>query len=292
MKKIMILTSIFCIALFAEPRITGTRVLDLGHEAQMPVFSGDGNYILYRSYDGLYRYDIGKDTFHRFADEGYDPVMDEEGIIRYRVDNYERGRRLTSIAVYNPDTGEFSYAFRNKRLDAAPKITDHGVYFVEKKAIKNNFAKASRVPAPVAFTYDNAVVLHTYGTSKLLQPAGDRPHLWPSVSPAQDKFCVVGGNDLFICDLNGNVLATVNDARAPQWSPDGEWIAFMRDRDDGHVITGSDIFLVDKNGENVIRLTETSELFEMYPQWSPDGKKIICDNPANGKPVFLTLEMK
>ncbi|MDZ7821757.1 MAG: hypothetical protein U5N26_08105 [Candidatus Marinimicrobia bacterium] len=153
MKKILILASVFCIALFAEPHITGTKVLDLGHEAQMPVFSADGNYILYRSFDGLYRYDIDKDTFQRFADEGYDPVMDEEGIIRYRVDNFERGRRLTSIAVYDPDTGEFSYAVRNKRLDSAPRITDHGVYFVEDNAIKSDFAKASRISRPVAFTY-------------------------------------------------------------------------------------------------------------------------------------------
>ncbi|MDZ7797230.1 MAG: hypothetical protein U5N56_09425 [Candidatus Marinimicrobia bacterium] len=292
MKKILILSALFCVILSAVPRVTSVEALDMDHDALMPVFGAGGENILYRSSDGLYRYDIDKGTSSRFAESGYDPVMDAEGIIRYRVDNYEKGRRLTSLAVLDPETEELSYAFRNKRLDAAPKITDHGVYFVEKKAIKSDFAKASRIPDPVAFTYDNAVVLHFYGTSKVLRPAGDRPHLWPSVSPAQDKFCVVGGNDLFICDLDGNVLSKVNDARAPQWSPDGEWIAFMRDRDDGHVITGSDIYLVDKNGENIIRLTDSNELFEMYPQWSPDGSKIICDNPADGKPVLITLEMK
>lgn len=140
--------------------------------------------------------------------------------------------------------------------------------------------------------WDDGVILYSFGTSKRLKPAGDRPHLWPSVSPDQKKLCVVGGNDLYVSDLNGNVLFTVENARAPQWSPDGKWIAFMRDYDDGYVITASDIFVVSADGSEIIRLTVSPGHFEMYPQWSPDGSQIVCDDPSTGKPVLLSLEIK
>ena len=292
MKKIAIILMLSAVILFAQVRIIDTQVLEIGNDAIQPVFSADGNYILYGSDDGLYNYQLKEKKATRFADSGYDPVMDEDGVIRYRVDNYNKGYRLSSISVYNTKTKETEFVVKNKRLDSSPIITNHGVYFIEKDVIKNNFAKATQSSKPVAFTLNNQVVLYSYGTSKILTPAGDRPHLWPSVSPTQDKLCVVGGNDLFICDLNGNILSETKDARAPQWSPDGKWIAFMRDKDNGDTYTGSDIYLVSADGNELVRLTDSIDRIEMYPQWSPDGKQIICDNPVDGKPILLTLEIK
>jgi Tol biopolymer transport system component/tRNA A-37 threonylcarbamoyl transferase component Bud32 len=54
---------------------------------------------------------------------------------------------------------------------------------------------------------------------------------------------------------------------APAWSPDGEWIAFQSRKGS----QDSDIWIMDRNGENMRRITYTSEGWSRAPAFSPDG---------------------
>jgi Tol biopolymer transport system component len=79
-------------------------------------------------------------------------------------------------------------------------------------------------------------------------------------------------------------LTDNNEARHrdPNWSPDGEKIAFVSDEDDG----GSQIYTMDADdGDDVTRLTEDDDAANLYPSWSPDGEKIAFvsdrDDPDN-----------
>ena len=56
---------------------------------------------------------------------------------------------------------------------------------------------------------------------------------------------------------------------APAWSPDGQWIVFMSDRD---ARPEFDVFRMRADGANVERLT--SGATHWFPQYSPDGTKI------------------
>src|SRR5215210_8268847 len=78
------------------------------------------------------------------------------------------------------------------------------------------------------------------------------------------------------------------DVSAPQWSPDGKWLAFTvtewnrkEVRRDGHV------YLVAAEGGEPFRLTN-GERGEAQPQWSPDGARLAFlasrDAPAPGAP--------
>jgi len=56
---------------------------------------------------------------------------------------------------------------------------------------------------------------------------------------------------------------------SPDWSPDGDRIAFTSTRDGDY-----ELYLMDTDGGNVTRITD-NEHTDYLPQWSPDGKKIV-----------------
>jgi Tol biopolymer transport system component len=57
---------------------------------------------------------------------------------------------------------------------------------------------------------------------------------------------------------------------APAWSPNGDWIAFQSRKGS----QDSDIWVIDRNGENLRRITYTSEGWSRAPVFSPDGRWI------------------
>src|SRR5262245_45190908 len=57
---------------------------------------------------------------------------------------------------------------------------------------------------------------------------------------------------------------------SPTWSPDGQRIAFTSYRDGN-----SEIYVMDANGSNQVRVTETENDHEYNPLWSPDGSHIM-----------------
>jgi tol-pal system beta propeller repeat protein TolB len=63
----------------------------------------------------------------------------------------------------------------------------------------------------------------------------------------------------------------------PAWSPLGDRIAFASDRDSA----GTDIYLMDVNGQNIVRLT-TDPGNDAQPTWSPTGDRIAFVSDRRG----------
>jgi Tol biopolymer transport system component len=124
----------------------------------------------------------------------------------------------------------------------------------------------------------------------ILAPLGEGNYIWPSVSPDGTKLLFTrAGKGTYFYDLQGNILANLGHANAPQWSPDGKWILFMKDYDNGTDVKSSDIFAYNLLNSQTTQLSDTKDIHEMYPQWSSDGQKVIF-NSADGK-IFL-MELK
>ena len=69
----------------------------------------------------------------------------------------------------------------------------------------------------------------------------------------------------------------------PVWSPDGTKIAFASTRD-----TNPQIFVMDPNGSNVVRLTHNSAE-DAQPAWSPNGTKIAFATNRDGNDEIYVM---
>jgi TolB protein len=71
-------------------------------------------------------------------------------------------------------------------------------------------------------------------------------------------------------DLTGDL--EVEDG-APEWSPDGEWIAFGRKV--ARAAVGKQIWLMRPDGGEAHALTAEPDVFHGPPHWSPDGRTLL-----------------
>jgi TolB protein len=88
---------------------------------------------------------------------------------------------------------------------------------------------------------------------------------------------------IFTIDLASGQVTQLTDGKHnnlyPCWSPDGGWIAFISDREEGR----RHLYVMNSNGALVTRYT-TGKTDELLPSWSSDGYIYFCSN-AGGKSV-------
>jgi dipeptidyl aminopeptidase/acylaminoacyl peptidase len=98
----------------------------------------------------------------------------------------------------------------------------------------------------------------------------------------------------------------------PAWSPDGQWIVYQITRDHSHApddprqhtadtaphrhddktnhqIVDSDLWLISIDGTQRQQLTNTADILEVDPDWSPDGTTIVCRDERTGRLRLLKV---
>ena len=119
--------------------------------------------------------------------------------------------------------------------------------------------------------------LEDRGIQKVVDLPG--PDLGPAWSPDGGKIAFQAQKDnrdrwdIYTVNLDGTGLQNLTNSpssdEAPDWSPDGRRIAFQSRQ--GNNI---DIFLMDSDGSNRVRLTDFNGVQNIHPAWSPDGSRI------------------
>ena len=90
-------------------------------------------------------------------------------------------------------------------------------------------------------------------------------------------------------------------AVAPAYSPDGERLAFVSDRDrNGKVDAGengdssaAELYVANADGSDPHRLTKTVNLDERTPSWSPDGSQLVYarQGPARFTEQLMVIDV-
>jgi len=98
---------------------------------------------------------------------------------------------------------------------------------------------------------------------------------------------ISGRSNLWRVNANGGwpiQLAQSDDRQYSEtWSPDGKWIVFQQDRAGNELW---DIFAIPTEGGEAINLTNTPEVREGNPRWSPDGKTIALNHKPKEATVY------
>jgi Tol biopolymer transport system component/DNA-binding winged helix-turn-helix (wHTH) protein len=96
-------------------------------------------------------------------------------------------------------------------------------------------------------------------------------------------------------DLNGSktlgprpvpVINSTRNDDSPQFSPDGKKIVFVSDRSDAF-----EIWLCDRDGQNLVQLTRFDGPLTGTPRWAPDGRQIAFDTRSQGNPDIWIVSL-
>lgn len=248
-----------------------------------PILDKSGTKLLYTQSDfsGLRMKDLvsGKDlqiSSERGA--GYNPVFDQKlNSVSFRKERQENGRRFKTMVEYELNTGTQKVILPESR---DTKRLNH-----EMENRKKQFLKITAV------SEDLELVLYTDGSRKVLKPFSDVPgYIWVSLSPQNNRILFTAPTKgTFICDLNGQIVASLGYLNAPVWYND-EWVVGMCDKDNGEEIISSSIMMVQVNGENRTVLTPATSK-AMNPTVAPLVGKIAY-NTLSGEIYIMDIEIK
>lgn len=115
------------------------------------------------------------------------------------------------------------------------------------------------------------------GSDRRRLTSGDGFEVFASFSPSGRKIALVRDEKVLKMRKDGGgVERLTEDIEADQavWSPLGDEIAFNSSSTGG---SPSDVYKVDTDGGPLTNLTQTPDVYEEAPDWSPDGQKIVAE---------------
>lgn len=259
-----------------------------------PTVSPDGKSLLFSSdsYKGLWSKNLSTGKIVKISDAngaGYEPGFSSvSNEILFREDKFVRGKRFSSLLSYDV-TAKKSIVIEDKVRDLKICRDNSNAFknYVKeaevKTTLKQGMLQKTSASERVVFIQDSKIALSENGVTKVIQPLGEGNYIWASLSSDKTKllFTFVG-KGTYVSNLVGNILNQVGYANYPSWSPDGNWILFMKDIDNGVNLISSEIYIANLKTGKYFNLTSQRNDISLYPKWGVTNSEIYY-NTDNGQ---------
>ena len=134
------------------------------------------------------------------------------------------------------------------------------------------------------------VVIEGDGTQRIQFP---HRALLASLSPTRDWIAFLPGDgNLYVSHLDGSGKTSLGRGSGDwDWSPDGARLVYVGAIREGEGTTlASELFVANADGTGVVQISDTPDIVEMFPSWSPDGTRIAYSTHRAGKICVAILE--
>jgi Tol biopolymer transport system component len=287
-----------------------------GHHFMRPVWSPDGSKIALTqsNHRGLWIVDPDGDNLRRISDEpsaGYGfEWSSDSGALLTRVAKFEGRYRYNAVKIFDLVSGsEERITPYMTFMPGLPHWTDgdRSIFYFQRGELK--IIPSKRVTDPlrkadgvepgesdqtIVFLHQGKIAVGNSATEKyeVFEPLEGSRTINVVLSPDKRRiaFEVVGGN-CFVMGTDGRDLVDLGRMHRPQWDPSSRYLVSMVTTDDGYRYVTSDLYCVRMDGSERIRLTKTSDILEMNPNWSPDGGAIVYDRLKTGGIYILRVTM-
>lgn len=284
-RKQLIFLLLICTVMLSAQQVTVVKnyqvMQNLEKSAYYPVISPDGQQLLFtsESYTGLSLYDLSSGKQQKVTDAagaGFDPAFaSDEKTILFTEESKLDGRRYKSLMSFERVSG-------NRMELVAPQRSNLPLKAAKQQRMQK---KASTVSVS---TEDLKLVLYRNGVRKVMEPVGQvAGYVWASLSPDNTKILFTAASKgTYICDLEGNVLASLGKLNAPAWYGN-QFVVGMDDTDNGDFITSSSVLIVSADGKMRQNLTPENQV-AMYPTASAQSNRIAY-NTLDGKIYVMEI---
>lgn len=250
-----------------------------------PIWSPDGKSILVTEvgYKGLYLINVDDHEIRKLNDiqgAGYNAVWSPDSKHVYFRNKKENPDYSSKLEVNSIDV-------ISGNISVHPEINPNGLqsYFMAKDNI-----------SPIVYTNTKTLLIEaqTFDKSKTWVITKDPGQYYQAIlSPDRTKVVLHNGGEMFVYSIDGSgLISSLGRGIACSWTSDSENILYFLGEDDGHQSTGSELYLCSSDGLYKWKLTDTSDVFEMFPSLSPDNKIIVYSDDKSGKVFIANLIIK
>jgi len=274
---------------------------------QSPKISPDGKYLSFTedNYTGIYLLNLSTGKTITLTEEpaagfGLSWSADSKFILA-KTAKFENNKRTDALKIFDIETNEAKIILGyESNLKSLPQwnLDGKSALIIQKNKLvrtsTNSLEKTSDITSLPEITLlqdgTKLALVNSAKQIKYLDPIKGSQYLNLAVSPDKTlaAFEVYGG-DLYIMKVNGTGLINLGKGERPAWSSDGKYIAYTISNDDGYKYTSSEIYKVRFDGTEKTQLTNTSDIIEMNPNWSPDGEKIVFNDAKTG--VIYSIDL-